>query len=64
MTTVDSLQTQINSVIALYSNGQIQEALDSVQTLTKDYPNEPLLYNISGVCYKAIGQLDTAVKSF
>ena len=49
MTTVESLQTQINSVIALYSNGQIQEALDSVETLTKDYPNEPLLYNICGV---------------
>ena len=57
-------QAEINSVIALYSNGQIQEALDSVETLTKDYPNEPLLYNISGVCYKAIGQLDAAVKSF
>ena len=64
MTTVDSLQTQINSVIALYSNGQMQEALDAIDTLTKDYPNEPLLYNISGVCYKAIGQLDDAVKSF
>ena len=38
-------QTEINSVIALYSNGQIQEALDSIETLTKDYPNEPLLYN-------------------
>ena len=57
-------ETQIKSVIALYSNGQIQEALDAIDTLTKDYPNEPLLYNISGVCYKAIGQLDAAVKSF
>ena len=33
-------QAQINSVIALYSNGQIQEALDSVGVLIKDYPNE------------------------
>ena len=57
-------QAEINSVIALYSNGQIQEALDAVETLTKSYPNEPLLYNISGVCYKAIGQLEAAVKSF
>ena len=57
-------KTEIQSVIALYSNGQIQEALDSVETLTKDYPDEPLLYNISGVCYKAIGQLDVAVKNF
>ena len=57
-------ETQIKSVIALYSNGQMQEALDAIDALTKDYPNEPLLYNISGVCYKAIGQLDAAVKSF
>ena len=64
MTTVSPLQTEINSVIALYSKGQIQEALDNVETLIKDYPNEPLLFNISGVCYKAIGQLDAAVKSF
>jgi predicted O-linked N-acetylglucosamine transferase (SPINDLY family) len=64
MTEVDSLQTQINSVISLYSNGQTQEALDSVEALIKGYPEEPLLYNISGVCYKSVGQLDTAVKSF
>jgi len=57
-------QTQINSIIALYSDGQIQEALDSVETLTKDYPNESLLYNINGVCYRAISKLDEAVKSF
>jgi len=64
MTTVSPPQAEINSVIEPYSNGQIQEALDAVETLTQDYPKEPLLYNISGVCYKAIGQLDAAVKSF
>ena len=40
MTTVSPPQTQINSVIALYSNGQIQEALDTVEALIRDYPNE------------------------
>ena len=35
-----SLQVLINSVIALYSNGQIEEALDSVGDLIKDYPDE------------------------
>ena len=64
MTTVSPPQTEINSVIALYSNGQIQEALDTVEALIKDYPNNPLLYNISGICYKTIGKLDDAVKSF
>ena len=34
------LQAQINSVIALYSNNQIQEVLDTVEALIKDYPNE------------------------
>ena len=64
MTEVESLQTQINSVITLYSNGQIKEALNRVEVLIKDYPNEALLYNISGVCYKAIDKLDAAVESF
>ena len=64
ITTLNPPQTEINSVISLYSNGKIQEALDTVEVLTKTYPNEPLLYNISGVCYKTIGKLDKAIKSF
>nr|AAR38497.1 TPR repeat protein [uncultured marine bacterium 583] len=64
MTTVSPPQTEINSLIALYSSGQIQEALDSVGALIKEYPNDPLLYNLSGICYKTIGELDEAVKSF
>jgi len=64
MTTASPPQTEINSVIELYSNGQIQEALDSVESLVKDYPNEALLYNISGACYAGLGQLDTAVKHY
>ncbi len=64
MSAVSPPQTEINAVIALYSNGQIKEALDSVESLIKNYPKEPLLYNISGVCYKAIDQLDIAVQSF
>ena len=35
-------QAQIKYVITLYSNGQIQEAFDTVETLIKDYPNEAL----------------------
>jgi len=57
-------QALINSVIELYSNGQIQEALDSVEALIKNYPNEALLYNICGACYAGLGQLDAAVKRY
>jgi len=61
---LDPPKAAVDSVIALYNNGQMQEALDTVETLTKDYPNAPLLFNLSGVCYKAVGQRDAAVKSF
>jgi protein O-GlcNAc transferase len=57
-------RAQVDSVIALYSQGQIQETLTASEALIKDYPNEPLLYNISGACYTGLGQLDAAVKSF
>ena len=57
-------QAKIQSVIALFSSGQIQEALDNVEALIKDYPYQPLLFNISGAFYKEIGQLDEAVKRF
>ncbi len=56
--TSESLQIKINSVIALYSNGQIKKAIVGAGALIKDYPNEALLYNISGAFYQAIGQLN------
>ena len=61
---LDPPKAAVDSVIALYNKGQMQEALDAVENLTKDYPNAPLLFNLSGVCYKAVGKRDAAVKSF
>jgi len=58
------LNNQINSIIELYSSGHINEALETVQTLISQYPNESLLYNINGVCFQATGQLEMAVKCF
>jgi tetratricopeptide (TPR) repeat protein len=55
---------KIDSVIELYFNGQIQEALDTIIALSKDHPNEPLLLNISGVCYAGLSLMDNAVKSY
>ncbi|MCS5580121.1 MAG: tetratricopeptide repeat protein [Gammaproteobacteria bacterium] len=57
-------EAQINNVIALYSKGQIREALAALNILTTNYPSVPLLYNIRGACYASIGQLDAAVESF
>ena len=37
---LDPPKAEVDSVIELYNNGQMQEALDSVETLIKDYPDE------------------------
>ena len=55
---------QIDSVVALYSNGQYQEAIDQIKALNEVYPNIPFLFNLIGACYKAIGQLKGAAKMF
>ena len=41
-------KAQIDSVIHLYSSGQISEAIDLINSLNDQYPNVPLLYNILG----------------
>ena len=58
------LQVLIDPVIELYFNDQIQEALDTAGALINDYPNEAILYNISGACYASLGQMDTAVSYY
>ena len=64
MTTLDLKENQINFVIELFSKGEINKALDAVQELFKEYPNEPLLFNISGACHAGLGQLDSAIKDY
>jgi len=64
MTPLDLKQNQINSAIELFSNGEINQALEAVQDLFKEYPNEPVLFNIRGACFANLGQLDIAVKNY
>ena len=54
----------IDPIIELYSNGRIEEAIEAIEALNKDYPNEPLLINISGVCYQAQGFTNRALESY
>jgi predicted TPR repeat methyltransferase len=55
---------KILSVIYFFTKGQIPDAIDVVESLIKDYPNEALLYNICGGCYTSLEQLDLAVKNY
>lgn len=55
---------QINSVISLYSEGKIEQAIDEIKELNERFPNEPTLFNIIGACYKTLGDLHSAAKMF
>jgi tetratricopeptide (TPR) repeat protein len=57
-------QNQIDFVMNLYSTGKIIDAIKSIDELVKQFPQEPLLFNISGACYLAAESFQDAVKSF
>ena len=57
-------QEQLNEVIQYYSCDKFQEALYANQLLIKDFPNDPLLFNISGACYSGLGPIDLAIINF
>ena len=54
----------VNSIMNLYSNNQSKEALVLIEEIIKDHPNEPILFNIKGACFKALGHLNDAVKAY
>ena len=64
MTTDKLPQEQIDHILNLFKSDQTQQALDFIDTLSKDYPDEALLFNIRGACYAGLGQLDIAVQSY
>ena len=55
---------QLDLIIALFSNGKVQEALDQLDPLIKDNPNDAVLLNISGACYAQIGEPIMAMKHY
>ena len=57
-------QEKIDSIMALYSNGEINDAIKHVETLINDYPQESKLFNINGACYSSIGDLDNAIENY
>jgi predicted TPR repeat methyltransferase len=55
---------KILSVIYFFTNGQIPDAIDTLEALIKDNPNDALLFNMSGGCYASLGQQDKAIKYY
>ena len=54
----------LESVYGLYTKGQIKEAINQINFLNTKYSNHPILFNLSGACYKSLGQFDEAIKMF
>lgn len=54
----------VEQVHELYKLGDFGEAIKQIKDLNNLYPNQPLLFNLIGACYKEIGQLEGAAKMF
>ena len=57
-------QKQLDEVMQFYSLGHMDKAQIAVQNLIKIFPNEPLLFNISGACYSETGPTELAIENF
>ncbi|MDA9075155.1 tetratricopeptide repeat protein, partial [Amylibacter sp.] len=57
-------QNQQQLLIDLYSQGQLQQALEQMKTLFQKFPNSSVLHNICGAIYVGLGELDASVKSY
>ena len=55
---------EIDIVFTLYSKGEYKKAVNSIKELNNKYPNQPLLFNLIGACYKELGELEGAAKMF
>ena len=55
---------KILSVIYFFTNGQIPDAIDILEALIKNNPNDALLFNMIGGCYVSLEQLDMAIKCY
>ena len=57
-------QAQTQALINLYSQGQLQQALQEVGTLVQQFPQSAILFNIQGAVLKGLGQLDASVEAY
>jgi len=55
---------QLEDVIKMYSEGQLQKALNAATSLLMKFPNSDTLYNIKGAANAGLGQLDEALADY
>ena len=57
-------QDQLQTLINLYSQGQLKQALEQATLLLQQFPSSSVLYNIRGAVYQGLGQLDASVQAY
>ncbi|MDC3129172.1 tetratricopeptide repeat protein [Paracoccaceae bacterium] len=57
-------QDQQQSVINLYTQGDLEQALDKASQLLQLFPYSVFLYNIKGAANRRLGQLDKALEAY
>ena len=64
MTEGNPPQFKTTEIFEFFSSSKYYDALESIVLLSKDYPDSPLLHNISGACYAGLGNFENAVKLY
>ena len=57
-------ENQIQHLIKLYNQGNLGEVFEQTSTLTKQYPNSLVLWNLLGISAAQTGKLDKAIDAF
>ncbi|MDA8755702.1 tetratricopeptide repeat protein [Candidatus Pseudothioglobus singularis] len=57
-------ENKILRVIYFFSQGNIQEALETLNMLVEKNPTDALLYNMLGGCFASTGQTDMAISNY
>ncbi|MDC0538443.1 tetratricopeptide repeat protein [Planktomarina temperata] len=60
----DPPQDQLQSIINLYSQGQLKKAFQKSETLVQQFPDSSILFNIRGAVLKGLGQLDHSIEAY
>ena len=53
---------EVEIAFEFYKKGHYQKAIDSLQNLNLKYPKQPLLFNLAGVCFKELNDIEAAIK--
>ena len=57
-------ENKILSVVYFFSQGNIQEALETLNMLVEKNPTDALLFNMLGGCLASIGQTEMAIANY